>query len=571
MKTRIWFVVIVILFTLSCTKESTSPDDSLAAPSNLTLEQIDLESIQLAWQDNSSAEEGFRIDRKIGDDGWDLYYQILAEDTSTYIDSNLIVFDDYIYRIKAFNGDDYSNFIETEITFLDLDSLATPSNLILVLLDVCSIQLTWQDNSSAEDGFRIDRKIDDNEWEENYQILPENTTIFIDSDLVTIGNYSYRISAYSNDDYSEAIEANINFSYYDVYSISPLFSGQINLELYQSFALNVILKDSLENIVQRDYEVWFKLLSCPLGFNINNTLYGTNDSLSVQSQNGQAVASLNAGSQSGQVTLKIYVYNSNNEEISIIKNNIIVHASQPSFVEFSIGGINSGEDLGNGNWGIEVSALIMDNQGNPVAPGTAVWFSLPDNPEWASIMPAAYIGNVNAFGDSLPGVAFTMLTYDGSHTNNTISVRIETGLGDIFEDELVLPIQFPIIDIIAVPLHVDWYEIPNPTPPYQSTEIRITLWDGQYNSIDNHIIAFSTTLGEPLEPIPPDTGDPYTGLTGIVNNEHGRLNKEVEFHYQECPPPIPTPPGTTTCTITAQVFGTNTSDQVTVILRRYID
>ncbi len=232
MKMRIWFVVIVILSTLSCTKVSTSPDDSLAAPSNLTLEQIDLESIRL----------------------------------------------------------------------------------------------TWHDNSSAEDGFRIDRKIGENEWEENFQILQENTTTFVDSELVTISNYSYRISAYSNDNYSNSIDANIDFFYDDVYSISSLFSGQINLELYQSFTLNVVLRDSLENIVQRDYDVWFKLLSCPQGFNINNTLYGTNDSLSVQSQNGQAVVSLNAGSQSGIVSIEVYVYNSNNEEISVIKSNIVVYS-----------------------------------------------------------------------------------------------------------------------------------------------------------------------------------------------------------------------------------------------------
>ena len=88
MKIRIYFLLILVLFVLSCSKETTSPDDSLTAPSNLTLEQIDIESIQLYWQDNSSAEEGFRIDRKIGENNWDENYQILAENTTTFIDSN---------------------------------------------------------------------------------------------------------------------------------------------------------------------------------------------------------------------------------------------------------------------------------------------------------------------------------------------------------------------------------------------------------------------------------------------------------------------------------------------------
>jgi hypothetical protein len=149
-------------------------------------------------------------------------------------------------------------------------------------------------------------------------------------------------------------------------------------------------------------------------------------------------------------------------------------------------------------------------------------------------------------------------------------VRIETGLGDIFEGELVLPIQFPSIDIAAVPLHVDWWAIP-PDPQYKSTEIRITVLDGQNNPIDNQIVVFSTTLGYPQEPYPPDTGDQFTGLTSIVDGEHGRLNKEVEFYYEECPPPIPSPPGTTTGTVTAQILGTNTTNQVTIILRRYVN
>lgn len=231
MKLNILILLTIILFILSCTKVATSPDDSLAAPSNLTLEQIDLENIQL----------------------------------------------------------------------------------------------TWQDNSSAEEGFQIDRKIDDNGWEENYQILPENTTSFIDSELIVIDNYTYRISAFADGEFSNCTEADIDFFYDDVYSISPLFSDQIDLELYQSFAIDVVLKDSLENIVQRDYDVWFKLLSCPQGFNINNTLFGIDDSLCVHSYNGQAIASLNAGSQAGQVALKIYAYNSENEEISLVKSNIVIH------------------------------------------------------------------------------------------------------------------------------------------------------------------------------------------------------------------------------------------------------
>ena len=472
MKTRIWFILLIVFVTLSCTKVSTSPEDGLAAPSNFTLEQVDLESIQLIWQDNSSEEDGFRIDRKIGE----------------------------------------------------------------------------------------------NEWEENYRILPANTITFIDSDLLAIGNYSYRISAYSNDDYSDTIEADIDFFYNEVNSIQ--FVSQNNF--FNSFTFQFALLDSNGINVERDYDVWFKLLERPECTNLNYEIYNTTDSLSVHSVNGNVSVCLNGGDTSGIAAFKCYVYDSNDNEISITKSNIVIYSNIPETVDFSIGEINSGINLGNGLWEIEVSVLLLDSQGNPIIDGTNVYFTLPNCSSLVTIYPAGYVGNANANGDSIPGVAFTKLTYDGSHTNETIIVSIELGIGNSFEGELVLPIQFPTIDIVAVPIHTDWWEIP-PDPEYKSTEIRITLRDGQNNPIDNQIVVFSTTLGEPLEPVPPDTGDPYTGLTGVVDDEHGRLNKEVEFYYIECPPPIPSPPGTTTGTITAQVLGTNTSNQVIIILRRYVN
>ena len=135
-----------------------------------------------------------------------------------------------------------------------------------------------------------------------------------------------------------------------------------------------------------------------------------------------------------------------------------------------------------------------------------------------------------------------------------------------FNGVLILPIQGPTIDIVAVPQHVDWIE-PDDDP--QQCEIRITVKDGQNNPINNQVVVFSSTLGTFLEPVPPDTNDPYTGLTGLVDGEYGRLNKMIEFQNYECPPPGPTGPGSTQATITAQILGTQVSNTVTVILFRY--
>ena len=355
----------------------------------------------------------------------------------------------------------------------------------------------------------------------------------------------------------------------DVNSIGFDVSDQIWISVQgtggtETAELVVSLYDVNQQLVMQPKTVWFELLYYPEGTNINNV--GITDS--TLSSNGKASVSINSGTESGIVTVQAWTYNLEGNLISARKSNIIVASGFTENVEFSIGGHNTGDDMGAGYWQVQVAALLTDIEGNPVAYGVAVYFSLPEEPEWATIEPAAYVGNQNAQGDSLAGVAYTFLTYAGSYTNETILVRIVTGIEDIFEGELVLPIQYPVIDIAAVPLHIDWVQ----GSPYEmDTEIRITVKDGQNNPIDNQVVTFSSTLGEPQEPWPPDTGDPYTGLTGVVDNEHGRLNKIVTFQKHECPPPIPSPPGTTTATITAQILGTQTSNQITVILNRYYD
>ncbi|MDP8269324.1 MAG: Ig-like domain-containing protein [Candidatus Tenebribacter davisii] len=353
----------------------------------------------------------------------------------------------------------------------------------------------------------------------------------------------------------------------DVSSIGFDVSEQVQISVQgtggmETFELVASLYDSSGQLITQPKNVLFELLYAPDGTNINNI--GLSDS--TYSIAGKASVNINSGGHSGIVTCRVSTRTLEGALISSSKSNIVVASGFTHTVEFGIGGHSSGTDMGSGMWKVQISALLNDIEGNPVAAGTAVYFSLPEEPEWASVVAAAYVNNLNAMGDSLAGVAYSYLNYNGSHTNDAVAVRIETGLGDIFEGELILPLQFPTIDIAAVPIHIDWW---GPTPADQSTEIRLTVKDGQNNPIDNQEVLFSSTLGQPQQPSPPDTGDPYTGLTGIVNGEHGRLDKEVEFNILECPEPIPSPPGTTTGVVTAQILGTNTSNQVTIILRRY--
>lgn len=356
----------------------------------------------------------------------------------------------------------------------------------------------------------------------------------------------------------------------DVASIGFAFTGQVDIQVQgtggqESFELKANLKDANGNPVLQPKLVYFELLHAPAGTNISNQPSGID---STWSDNGQATVWINSGTESGTVQVKAYTYREDGTEVNATKSNIVVHGGPPNSVSISTSGISSGVDMGAGVWKIELAALITDVMGNPVSSGTAVHFSIPDDPDWANVQAAAFVGNENAMGDSLAGVAFTHLTYQGIYTNEILEIRVEVADFDGL-DTIKLPIQYPTIDLVPQPMQVTW--TPGNNPEHQTTKLVIVVQDGQNNRIDNQLVHFATSLGTPLEPFPPDTGNPYTGLTGIVDGESGRLDKEVRFYKYECPPPGPEGPGTTTATAMVGILGANVWVSDTIILIRYVE
>lgn len=244
MRRNIFFIILVLVL-ISCVKNPSNPKDLPESPSDLALTQLDTERILFNWQDNSDNEGGFIVDRKIGSDNWNINYKTFTENTVLFIDSHLTVFDLYSYRLHAYNDDGDSDSLECNLNFLDLDSLNIPSNLALHQLGENTIELNWQDNSTGEEGFRIDRKIGNNDWEENYYQTEENCTIFINSDLTVFDEYFYRVMCFSGDIYSNFVEESILFVDYDS------LSAPSNL-LLQQWNSNTISLTWLDNSSQEE-------------------------------------------------------------------------------------------------------------------------------------------------------------------------------------------------------------------------------------------------------------------------------------------------------------------------------
>ncbi|OGI95773.1 hypothetical protein A2917_00455 [Candidatus Nomurabacteria bacterium RIFCSPLOWO2_01_FULL_42_17] len=188
------------LFTLDEVRVLASPIIS-NPPSNLTAKVAAFDKINLSWKDNSSNETNFQIERateteKKGEFGPFGPIDILAPNKSSYADSGLTGNTSYAYRVRASLGatgySDYSNTVSAKTLSPD------PSNLTAkVILDrtKAGVELKWQDNSTNELGFTVQRKHGNGEWEK----LPGATVYpFLDNfntSPVDFPDESYRVYA----------------------------------------------------------------------------------------------------------------------------------------------------------------------------------------------------------------------------------------------------------------------------------------------------------------------------------------------------------------------------------------
>jgi len=360
----------------------------------------------------------------------------------------------------------------------------------------------------------------------------------------------------------------------DVNSISFVTQDLVSIDVAgtggnESAELRVALKDLSGNLVSEDYMVYFELVEYPAGVEINQE--GIEDD-SVMSVNGEAVVSIKSGSESGPVTVRAYTNTEAGIEISAAKSNIIVQAGPPTTVEYTIGGIDEAENIGGGLWRIQIAALVTDEWNNPVSNGTVVFFSIDGNPQYATIETGnAYVGNFNADQDSIPGVAYSYLSFDGAHTNEEVTITAITG--NISHSETFpLPLQQGTLDVVPVPGHFEWREGHN--PDLADIEYRIILKDGQGNHINDQVLMFDTTIGTPLEPTPADTGDPYSGITGVGTEApyigvNGVLYKIVRVVREDLPEPTQGPTQMT-LTVNITVLGTDVTASVSILLVRYV-
>jgi large repetitive protein len=181
---------IAIDLALATLTSPTEPD----APTDLTARAFSRARINLTWQDNSTLETGFVLQRRVGLLGiWQTLATPAANETS-YQDNTVAAATRYYYRIKAINGVGSSLFSEV-VDELTYDITPGPTDVVAIVASASRINLTWTDNADNETGYRISRRPTLGVATTVIDTVDPNTTSYSSTGLAVLTGYTYIVSA----------------------------------------------------------------------------------------------------------------------------------------------------------------------------------------------------------------------------------------------------------------------------------------------------------------------------------------------------------------------------------------
>ena len=170
-------------------------------PSNLTATAVSSSQINLAWTSGSTNQDGFAIERCTGT-ACTNFAEIARTAGTTYNNTGLSPNTSYSYRVRAFNGDGYSNYSNTaNATTFDVPP-AAPSGLTATGNKSGNspfVDLKWTDNSNNETNFVVERCTGAGctNFLPINSAVPANSTTYHDTGVARRTTYVYRVKAHN--------------------------------------------------------------------------------------------------------------------------------------------------------------------------------------------------------------------------------------------------------------------------------------------------------------------------------------------------------------------------------------
>lgn len=167
-------------------------------PSNLVASYAAGTGVVLSWNDRSSDEAGFHVERMPAGFAFSLRKSTDA-DVATWTDYVLVPSQTYTYRVAAFNSagvSAYSNEVSVTTSAAEPEPAppAAPSELAAVATAARSVQLSWRDNSEDEIRFSLERAEGGSAFQRKAELAPDAAALE-DTAVHPGWPYTYRLRA----------------------------------------------------------------------------------------------------------------------------------------------------------------------------------------------------------------------------------------------------------------------------------------------------------------------------------------------------------------------------------------
>ena len=204
-----FLLVFIILILATCQKPSRdNPWDELAgldpqswAPKNLKIESPTITQRIITWEYSGDDRiEGFKIDRKRGNENWMESYAKLDKDMRSFSDT--ISPDQsttYHYKVYAYASQKKSNYLEDSL----IPFIPSVDEFMITRKSVKSVELSWQFSTTGIQGFRIFRKALSEDWT---LISDQPISNYTDNDFILNNLVKYKVIAYYQNYQSQEVQ-----------------------------------------------------------------------------------------------------------------------------------------------------------------------------------------------------------------------------------------------------------------------------------------------------------------------------------------------------------------------------
>lgn len=185
---------------------------ALNPPSGFAATAISPTRIDLSWAGGGKY-DSIHIERRVKDTPPYVEIDMVDGNEEYYIDESPPLTPEvtYEYKIRGralYPVEEYSDY--TGVKEATTPATLAPPSLCVATAFSDFIEITWKDNSTREDTFRIARNKDGAGWVENFATIPANMDYYRDEAVVAGSVYQYRVLARDEDGPEESAPSNVS-------------------------------------------------------------------------------------------------------------------------------------------------------------------------------------------------------------------------------------------------------------------------------------------------------------------------------------------------------------------------